>query len=381
MKNKKTGRGVRKKAFRLSLKDTLITLCALLLTTALCYLLLPLAGNESFEPLLFVLAVLVISRLTDGYFYGVAASILSVLMVNLLFTYPYYKFNFTITGYPISMLCMLATAIITCALTARIKEQEQLMVAAERERMRSNLLRAVSHDLRTPLTAISGACSALIESGDAISVQEKNKLISQIDEDAQWLIRLVENLLIVTRMDAPGGADITKSPEAAEEVAASALSLFRKNFPQANVVVHVPEEVLITPMDGMLIRQVLLNLLENAAAHAEGATRICLDIIRDGDNALFRVSDDGKGIDQELLPHILNGDYKHSLGSSEDKKRNMGIGLSVCSTIVAAHSGQMRAYNGSGRGAVFEFTLPLDNTDEVDGMDIYQDEVDEQAQP
>lgn len=316
MKNKKTGRGVRKKAFRLSLKDTLITLCALLLTTALCYLLLPLAGNESFEPLLFVLAVLVISRLTDGYFYGVAASILGVLMVNLLFTYPYYKFNFTITGYPISMLCMLATAIITCALTARIKEQEQLMVAAERERMRSNLLRAVSHDLRTPLTAISGACSALIESGDAISVQEKNKLISQIDEDAQWLIR-----------------------------------------------------------------QVLLNLLENAAAHAEGATRICLDIIRDGDNALFRVSDDGKGIDPELLPHILNGDYKHSLGSSEDKKRNMGIGLSVCSTIVAAHSGQMRAYNGSGRGAVFEFTLPLDNTDEVDGMDIYQDEVDEQAQP
>ena len=104
MKNKKTGRGVRKKAFRLSLKDTLITLCALLLTTALCYLLLPLAGNESFEPLLFVLAVLVISRLTDGYFYGVAASILGVLMVNLLFTYPYYKFNFTITGYPISML-------------------------------------------------------------------------------------------------------------------------------------------------------------------------------------------------------------------------------------------------------------------------------------
>lgn len=81
------------------------------------------------------------------------------------------------------------------------------------------------------------------------------------------------------------------------------------------------------------------------------------------------------------MPHILNGDYKHSLGSSEDKKRNMGIGLSVCSTIVAAHSGQMRAYNGSGRGAVFEFTLPLDNTDEVDGMDIYQDEVDEQAQP
>ena len=355
MKNKKTGRGVRKKAFRLSLKDTLITLCALLLTTALCYLLLPLAGNESFEPLLFVLAVLIVSLLTDGYFYGVAASILGVLMVNLLFTYPYYKFNFTITGYPISMLCMLATAIITCALTARIKEQEQLMVAAERERMRSNLLRAVSHDLRTPLTAISGACSALIESGDAISVQEKNKLISQIDEDAQWLIRLVENLLIVTRMDAPGGADITKSPEAAEEVAASALSLFRKNFPQANVVVHVPEEVLITPMDGMLIR--------------------------DGDNALFRVSDDGKGIDPELLPHILNGDYKHSLGSSEDKKRNMGIGLSVCSTIVAAHSGQMRAYNGSGRGAVFEFTLPLDNTDEVDGMDIYQDEVDEQAQP
>lgn len=342
-------------------RDIGITVGILLLTTALCYGIRPLAGEEKFESILFVVAVLFVSRFTTGYIYGIAASIIGVLIVNCIFTYPYYRFNFTITGYPIAILCMLTAAVITGTLTSRIKEQEQLKIEAEMERTRSNLLRAVSHDLRTPLTAISGACSVLMENGDEISEDEKKKLVSKIDEDAQWLIRLVENLLIVTRMDAPGsGANIVKESEAAEEVAASALALFRKHFPDVKVEATVPDELLMVPVDGMLIRQVIMNLLENAAVHAEGMTRIKLEIFRKDDDAVFRVADDGKGIAPNLLPHILDGDFKHSVGNSSDKKRNMGIGLSVCSTIINAHSGKMRAYNGKGGGAVFEFTLPLD---------------------
>ena len=208
----------------------------------------------------------------------------------------------------------------------------------------------------------------LKEGGDTLSEQEKNKLLNQIEEDSQWLIRLVENLLIVTRIDAPdGGANIAKESEVVEEVAASALTQFRKHFTNVKVETHMPDELLLVPMDGMLIRQVIMNLFENAAIHADGMTKITLDISREGENAVFRVTDDGRGIDPNLLPHILEGDFKRSVGSSEDKKRNMGIGLSVCSTIISAHEGKMRAYNGQNGGAVFEFTLPLDMAE----MELY----------
>ena len=357
----------KKKNAKLTWRDVGITIGTLAATTLLCYALRPFAGEEKFEAILFVVAVLIISRFTNGYVYGVAASILGVLIVNCIFTYPYYQLNFTLTGYPIAILSMLSAAMITGTLTTRIKEQEQLKIDAERERTRSNLLRAVSHDLRTPLTAISGACSVLKEGGDTLSEQEKNKLLNQIEEDSQWLIRLVENLLIVTRIDAPdGGANIAKESEVVEEVAASALTQFRKHFPNVKVETHMPDELLV-PMDGMLIRQVIMNLFENAAIHADGMTKITLDISREGENAVFRVTDDGRGIDPNLLPHILEGDFKRSVGSSEDKKRNMGIGLSVCSTIISAHEGKMRAYNGQNGGAVFEFTLPLDMAE----MELY----------
>lgn len=358
----------KKKNAKLTWRDVGITIGTLAATTLLCYALRPFAGGEKFEAILFVVAVLIISRFTNGYVYGVAASILGVLIVNCIFTYPYYQLNFTLTGYPIAILSMLSAAMITGTLTTRIKEQEQLKIDAERERTRSNLLRAVSHDLRTPLTAISGACSVLKEGGNMLSEQEKDKLLCQIEEDSQWLIRLVENLLIVTRIDAPdGGANIAKESEVVEEVAASALTQFRKHFPNVKVETHMPDELLLVPMDGMLIRQVLMNLFENAAIHAEGMTKITLEISREGENAVFRVTDDGRGIDLNLLPHILEGDFKRSVGSSEDKKRNMGIGLSVCSTIISAHEGKMRAYNGQNGGAVFEFTLPLDMAE----MELY----------
>ncbi len=367
----------KKKNAKLTWHDVGITIGTLAATTLLCYALRPFAGGEKFEAILFVVAVLIISRFTNGYVYGVAASILGVLIVNCIFTYPYYQLNFTLTGYPIAILSMLSAAMITGTLTTRIKEQEQLKIDAERERTRSNLLRAVSHDLRTPLTAISGACSVLKEGGDTLSEQEKNKLLNQIEEDSQWLIRLVENLLIVTRIDAPdGGANIAKESEVVEEVAASALTQFRKHFPNVKVETRMPEELLLVPMDGMLIRQVLMNLFENAAIHAEGMTKITLEISREGENAVFRVMDDGRGIDPNLLPHILEGDFKRSVGSSEDKKRNMGIGLSVCSTIISAHEGKMRAYNGQNGGAVFEFTLPLDMAEmELYDYDEQQDDM------
>lgn len=132
----------KKKNAKLTWRDVGITIGTLAATTLLCYALRPFAGEEKFEAILFVVAVLIISRFTNGYVYGVAASILGVLIVNCIFTYPYYQLNFTLTGYPIAILSMLSAAMITGTLTTRIKEQEQLKIDAERERTRSNLLRA-----------------------------------------------------------------------------------------------------------------------------------------------------------------------------------------------------------------------------------------------
>lgn len=151
--------------------------------------------------LIFMLAVFVTSMYTDGYLWGVLASLASVLAVNFAFFTPYFAFNFTLPENLFSGLVMLAVSIMTSTLTTRVKKQEQLRMETEREKMRANLLRAVSHDLRTPLTSIYGACSTVTENYDSLGREQALKLLREACEDAQWLNRMVENLLSVTRFD------------------------------------------------------------------------------------------------------------------------------------------------------------------------------------
>ena len=151
--------------------------------------------------MVFVLAVFLISMYTDGYLWGLAASLLCVLAVNFAFRSPYFAFNFTLPENLFSALVMLVVSIMTSTLTTRIKLQEQLRMESETEKMRANLLRAVSHDLRTPLTSIYGACSTVIENYDSLAKEQKLKLLGEVCSDAQWLNRMVENLLSVTRFD------------------------------------------------------------------------------------------------------------------------------------------------------------------------------------
>lgn len=223
----KPSRAVFQRIRRVS-RNLFLTTILLFATMALCLLLTQIDGVEKsndYVPMLFVLSVLLVSRFTDGYFYGVAASFAGVLLVNYVFTYPYFAFNFSLPGYPIAILCMLTVSVLTCTLTTTIKHQEQARREADREMIRSNLLRAISHDLRTPLTSILGANSVLMENGDSLSVEQKRKLHQEIDSDAQWLIRMVENLLTITRIrqDRDCAAKIEKTPEIVEEVLALSL--------------------------------------------------------------------------------------------------------------------------------------------------------------
>lgn len=346
--------------FPVSCRDTVIFASILTAAAALCALLRQIDDSDVYVALIFELAVVLVSRTTSGYLYGLLASVLGVLGINYIFTYPYFAFNFTISGYPLTFAVMLAVSIIVSTLTTQIKQQEKLKAEAETEKMRGNLLRAVSHDIRTPLTSIVGSIDTVLESGDAISPGIRQELLENIREESRWLVDVVENLLSVTRIS--GASNIKKEPEAGEEVLSAVAVKFRSRHPEIEVRVQAPEEFLMIPMDAILITQVLMNLLENAVLHGQTADTVWLRLHREDCTAVFEVSDNGCGIDRDVLPKLFTGAFSHAEEEQPDQKRNMGIGLSVCMTIVQAHGGTMQAANRPEGGAVFTFTLPLEET-------------------
>ena len=325
-----------------------------------------------------MLAVLLVSLLTNGYFYGILTSIVAVFGVNYVFTYPYFQFNFSISGYPLTFVCSFAVSIIVCTLTSRVQEGEKIRMEGEREKLRANLLRAISHDFRTPLTSIIGTFNVLDEN-PALSPEERRSLISDARSDAEWLINMVENLLSITRISASNtsGAALHKEVQIAEEIIGDAVAKFRRQYPKLPVEVLIPEELLMIPMDATLIEQVLINLLANVAHHAKTATLATLSIQHENDTALFCVSDNGEGIAPDVLPRLFEeGIIRKNTVNSPDGSRNMGIGLSVCSAIVKAHGGTMKAENRH-PGAAVSFTLPLDAEDTCLTEDYYGDQTED----
>lgn len=339
--------------------DAGITLGILLLASVVCALLTHVGDSDSAVPMVFVLAVLLIARLTNGFLFSLLASIVSVIGVNYAFTYPYLEFNFTITGYPLTFVTMFAVSFVVGMLTERVKRQERIKAEAETEKMKANLLRSVSHDLRTPLTAIIGSSSAVLENYDKFSDEVKKDLISHVRDDAQWLVRLVENMLSITRFNEQT-VQICKVPQAAEEIAAEAVGKFKKRFNAIPVRVSAPDELLMVPMDATLIEQVLINLMENVVIHAQGATEIELRITKEDGHALFSVLDNGAGIDPAVLPKLFEEMFPHAGELRGDGRRSMGIGLSVCMSIIRAHGGEMKARNRKKGGACVSFTLPME---------------------
>lgn len=347
-----------KRCMPLCARDTALSVAIMAAAALACMLLRMLDTSDVYVSMIFLLAVLVTARVTSGYFYGIAASFAGVVFVNYVFTYPYFAFNFTISGYPLTFLSMLFVSITTSAMTTQIKEQERLRREAEMEKMRGNLLRAVSHDLRTPLTSIIGSSSAILDGPAPLSETDQRRLICDIREDAEWLIRMVENLLSITRISGEA-ANIKTQPEAVEEVVAESVRKFKKRFPERTVAIHLPREMLMARMDPILIEQVIVNLLENVVEHAKGATHTDLTVERQGGECVISVLDDGAGIPAGVLPHLFDGYLTRADNPVSDGKRNMGIGLSVCMSIVRAHGGSLRAENRQTGGAALRFTLPL----------------------
>lgn len=344
--------------FRLQFQPLAYTLAIMLVATAVSFVL-----HESFiqnnnVSIIYTLAVVAVACVTPGYFYGICASLISVLGVNYFFAAPYWAFNFSETGYPITFLTLLIASIITSTLVTGYRERERALTEADNEKLRSNLLRAISHDLRTPLTSISGSCAAML-ADDEMAPSVRRALLSDIRENSEWLVRMVENLLSVTRMQ--GSATIQKTPEMAEEVIANAVSQVRRRFPAQVIELSAPAEPLMVSMDSTLIEQVIINLIENSIYHSGVSSPIAVSVEK-GEGAIFVVRDHGIGVDVPYVVRLMDGHADPQRVG--DSQRGIGIGLALCAAIVRAHGGEFSVCNVSDGGARFSFTLPFDMEDQ-----------------
>lgn len=314
-------------------------------------------------PMVFVLGVMLIALKTDGFGWGIAASTLTVFVINYVFVDPFMGFNFSPYTIP-SAIVTFAVSVTTSALATQVKEKEKIRLEVEREKMRSNLMRAVSHDLRTPLTAIYGATSTIIDRYDELSRQQQLELLQDVKNDSEWLMRMVENLLSVTRVTGEG-VQLKKSSIVLEELVGTTVSKFNKMHPGQNLIVELPDHFITIQGDAILLEQVMTNLLENAVFHAKGMTRMSLVVRESGDKVVFEISDDGCGIPADRLDSLFDGSWTSVVKTADSRRSNMGIGLSVCYSIIKAHGGAMAARNNAGgKGATFSFVLDKEKDDE-----------------
>ena len=338
-------------------RDATVMLLALFAAYAMVMLTQAVMGRiEGVAMLIFMLAVFVTSMYTEGYAWGVAASLISVLAVNFAFLSPYFAFNFTLSENLFSGLVMLVVSIMTSTLTTRIKKQEQLRMESEKEKMRANLLRAVSHDLRTPLTSIYGACSTVIENYDSLDKEKTIKLLGEACSDAQWLTRMVENLLSVTRIDSEK-VTVQKTPTVLDELLDTVLVKFRKRYPEIPVELETPDAFIVIPMDSMLIQQVLMNLLVNAIEAVRSLPdqrrqEITVSVSsEDGEALLFSVRDAGPGVPEDKREQIFDALFS-------TKNDGLGMGLAISRSIIENHGGQLWLDTQLNPGACFSFRLP-----------------------
>lgn len=237
-----------------------------------------------------------------------------------------------------------------------LKEQAKSREETIQERYRGNLLRAISHDIRTPLSGIMGTSEILIrETGET---DPRLALAKDIYRDAQWLHDMVENILNLTKLQ-DGRLELNKQPEAVEEVIGATLITMEKRLPDRTISVEMPDNVVMVSMDVRLISQVLINLLDNADKHTPTDKQIFLRVTTERERVLVTVADEGCGISETDLPHIFKKFYTTGC-KSPDAKRGVGLGLAICRSIVEAHGGTITARNRQECGAEFTFTLPME---------------------
>ncbi len=256
-----------------------------------------------------------------------------------------------------SLLDVFANQIASALERARLAEQAQRAhLEVEAERLRSSLLSSVSHDLRTPLSVITGSASALLSSETALAPEARRDLLETIHEEALRLNRLVRNLLDMTRL-ASGAVHVAKEWQAIDGIVGAALERLEATLRGRAIDVRFPPDLPLVPIDGVLIEQVLINLLENAAKYTPAGSPIEVSAHAEIGDLVVEIADRGPGIPVELVDKIFEKFYRLP---REREGGGAGLGLAICRGIVEAHGGRIWAASRDGGGAVFRFSLPID---------------------
>ncbi len=237
------------------------------------------------------------------------------------------------------------------------REKEEAAILAKNEQLRANLLRAISHDLRTPLTSISGSAGNLLVNYKKMADATREQTFRDIHEDSVWLINLVENLLAVTRIEG-GQVSLNKSVELMSEIVAEALRHTGMKGAGHEITATSEDELLLVDADARLVVQVVINLVDNALKYTPPGSCVKIHTRRRGNMAEISVADNGPGIPDAQKPHVFEMFYTGT-NRVADSRRSMGLGLALCRSIVAAHGGTITVTDNAPTGAVFTFTLPV----------------------
>lgn len=238
------------------------------------------------------------------------------------------------------------------------KEKEEAVILAKNEQLRANLLRAISHDLRTPLTSISGNASNLLSNGVSFDGETKKTIYQDIYDDSMWLINLVENLLSVTRLE-EGRLNLNLATELVDEVVKEALSHVNRLKSEHTIIVENEEEFLLAKMDARLIVQVIINIVDNAIKYTPKGSEIRIVTKKEGKRAIISIADDGPGISDENKKHVFDMFFSGSKKIA-DSRRSLGLGLALCKSIVNSHGGEITVGDREPHGTIFTFTLPAE---------------------
>lgn len=360
-------------------KDWLSTALVLLAATLLTFV-LQLAGVERENFLMvYMVGVLVCAAITHGYRYSIVQALGSVLLFNYFYTQPLRTFTISNSNDVTMLVFFLIAAVVSAGMTARFlqalrqskeneqraealfKEKEGARLEAEQAKLRGDLLRSIGHDLRTPLTGIQVGSNYLMEHSATLPRAEIKKMAEELGEQTTWLITLVENILYMTRLDNKKLA-VNKQPEVVDDVISEAVARLPALHDRP-LKIQLPEQVEMVPMDGKMIVQVLINLLDNALKYTPAHCPITLGAARRGDEMCFTVEDGGAGVPPDQAEAIW-GSFVTSGKVGADGRKGMGLGLAICQAAVQAHGGTVRVDRSPALGgARFLFTLPMEPAD------------------
>ena len=237
-----------------------------------------------------------------------------------------------------------------------LEEKEAAAILAKNEQLRANLLRSISHDLRTPLTSISGNASNLLSNGNLFDTKTKEQMYTDIYDDAMWLINLVENLLSVSRLE-EGRMNLRVSTELIDEIVSEALRHINRKSVEYHLNVQSSEEYLLVQVDARLMIQVIINIVDNAIKYTPPGSEIDIGWRKQGSFIYVSVADNGPGISDQDKPHIFDMFYSAS-NQIVDSRRSMGLGLALCKSIVNAHGGEITVADRLPHGSIFTFSVP-----------------------